>query len=277
MSAEYENFGDMWSAALDLTIKSKHIETARQGTPTRRVQGASFKLLNPSKSILDCERRGFSLKYGCAEFIWYLNEFASLQQISHYAPSYKKYASDDYGFYGPRLHIERQSAIEQAARELKADTACRRAVAAPWRTEDVFFGHKSDLPCTLSYQFLVEDGKRVNMIATMRSNDVWLGMPNDVFVNTCIQIAVAKIAGFELGWYLHQVGDLHLYGRHWDVADQVFNEDIRSQEIDYDMTPVRWSDILQLIPLEEEFRLHGRGPGLPQDKFVSFIYKGLLS
>ena len=45
----------------------------------------------------------------------------------------------------------------------------------------------------------------------MRSNDVWLGLPYDVFCFTSIQCLISEEIGIPLGWYQHQVGSLHVY------------------------------------------------------------------
>jgi hypothetical protein len=52
----------------------------------------------------------------------------------------------------------------------------------------------------------------------MRSNDVWLGFPYDVFVNTCLQQILANEMQLELGTYTHHVGSLHLYEKNEKAA-----------------------------------------------------------
>jgi len=52
----------------------------------------------------------------------------------------------------------------------------------------------------------------------MRSNDVWLGMPYDIWCFTCIQILIAQELGVEVGSYIHQPGSLHLYEKNWEKA-----------------------------------------------------------
>ena len=47
----------------------------------------------------------------------------------------------------------------------------------------------------------------------MRSNDVWMGFPYDVFQFTCMQILMSMELGVEIGTYTHIAGSLHLYER----------------------------------------------------------------
>ena len=69
-----------------------------------------------------------------------------------------------------------------------------------------------DVNCTISLQFFIRDGK-LYCTAYMRSNDIWLGYPYDVFQFTNMQILLSMELGLELGTYTHIAGSLHLYER----------------------------------------------------------------
>jgi len=91
----------------------------------------------------------------------------------------------------------------------------RQAVITMWNGGDLLhaiIGDHKDLPCTLSLQFLLR-GRLLHCIATMRSNDVWLGLPYDVFAFTCLQRLIADALKVKTGMYVHQVGSLHVYER----------------------------------------------------------------
>lgn len=49
------------------------------------------------------------------------------------------------------------------------------------------------------------------MMVHMRSNDVYLGLPHDIFAFTMLQEIAAREIGVGLGSYLHSVGSMHLY------------------------------------------------------------------
>lgn len=96
----------------------------------------------------------------------------------------------------------------------------RQAVVTMWSAGDLphaIARDHADLPCTLALQFILRD-RKLHCIATMRSNDAWLGLPYDVFAFTCLQRLVAQAVGAELGTYTHQVGSMHLYDRNRDRA-----------------------------------------------------------
>ena len=56
------------------------------------------------------------------------------------------------------------------------------------------------------------------MHTTMRSQDLWLGFPYDVFTFTVLHELMAGWVGAELGEYRHTVDSLHLYSTNWDAA-----------------------------------------------------------
>jgi hypothetical protein len=96
---------------------------------------------------------------------------------------------------------------------LQTSPETRQAVLSIWHPMDAYEvakARRKDIPCTLSLQFLVREG-RLNLIVTMRSNDIWLGLPYDIFCWTTLQAFIAEELGLGMGWYQHQAGSLHLY------------------------------------------------------------------
>jgi thymidylate synthase len=73
-------------------------------------------------------------------------------------------------------------------------------------------GSKKDIPCTLSVQFVLRQ-ERLYAITTMRSNDLWLGFPYDVFCFSTLQRLFAYTLGVDVADYVHNVGSMHLYTR----------------------------------------------------------------
>jgi hypothetical protein len=90
------------------------------------------------------------------------------------------------------------------------------------------------------------------MIATMRSNDLWLGLPYDVFAFTCIQQMVAAALGVGLGWYQHQAGSLHVYDRNMEKTKAAANPlPFDTGRLKYDWFNFRWrNDIAEALSYE---------------------------
>lgn len=114
------------------------------------------------------------------------------------------------------------------------------------------------------------------MIVNMRSNDVWVGMPNDVFCNTMIQILMCKLLNLNLGWYQHQVGDLHAYEKHFDLIDTIVPDQVQSYSTPMSRAPIHWSDIQRLVEFEQQWRTNSGGALTTlSDYLLSFIQENL--
>jgi len=100
--------------------------------------------------------------------------------------------------------------------KLRADPFTRQAVIQVWdRQKDS--QHRvpmpKDIPCTLSITFGTEGKRLLTMSVVMRSNDVWLGLPFDVFQFRQLQRTVANCLGWDIGQYCHHDVSMHAYDR----------------------------------------------------------------
>lgn len=146
--------------------------------------------------------------------------------IACYAPQYVRFANDGmaYGAYGHRLvtNVAPYDLLQTALAVLKKTPDSRQCVVSLWRPDDLitaYEGTKNDLPCTLSWQFFIRNNA-LHLSGHMRSNDVWLGFPYDVYVNTCIQRMMAGTLKLAVGDYVHSVGSMHLYDKNRGAAQE---------------------------------------------------------
>ena len=168
--------------------------------------------------------------------------------ITKYAPQYKNFAEPSgevHGAYGKRFLQYFDALISQ----LKIE-GNRRCVISLYESSDLMHPQAKDIPCTLNWQFIVEENM-LCMIANMRSNDVWLGMPYDIYVNTLIQRVVASHLGLECGWYQHQVMNIHLYERDWKKVEDMssYNVDVRPLFVKDTLTTldmIQWAQFIEM-------------------------------
>src|SRR5690606_21129551 len=88
--------------------------------------------------------------------------------------------------------------------KLVEDRDTRQAVVNIWRESPP---ESRDIPCTLSLQWLIRNGK-LYCIATMRSSDLWLGHPYDTFNFSAISFYI--LLQLRTSGILVTLGDLHL-------------------------------------------------------------------
>jgi thymidylate synthase len=136
----------------------------------------------------------------------------------------------DYGAYGPRLSAQ----LQQCVTALRIDPTSRQAIATIWRPDDLT--HNGDRPCTVMLHFLIRDGK-LELHTTMRSNDVWLGTPYDVFAFTQLQQTVAYALDVSAGQYVHHATSLHLYHRNFAQVDELDHVDSVAYALTRDTLP----------------------------------------
>lgn len=169
------------------------------------------------------KRRNASTAYAAGELLWYLRGSDDGRIMEAYAPQYSRFLDPDgtaYGAYGKRLATYNQ--LDYLYRLLQDRPETRQAVLSLWRPNDLGAADNakhSDIPCTLSLQFLTRD-RELNLIVTMRSNDVWLGLPYDGWCFSQLLKIMAAALGVQPGWVQHQAGSMHLYERNFNAAIQ---------------------------------------------------------
>jgi hypothetical protein len=176
------------------------------------IRGQETRELVAVQAVIDpyhplADRPGFSETFALLETLQVICGRGDLHQLARHAPRFPQLAPS-YVTYGPRLGWQ----LREVVHMLEAHPEARGAVAQVHAPEDLRKGYP-DQPCTLSLQFLVRED-RLHLIATMRSNDIWFGTPNDVFMFTFFQREVAAALNLHAGHYVHQAGSLHVYPEH---------------------------------------------------------------
>jgi thymidylate synthase len=192
---------------------------APRGLPTVEVLGAQLLLRNPRRRMVDLPPvRVLNPAFAVAEAVWIIAGSAS-PWIFRFNDRLVGFADGGIlrGAYGPRLRRwgGRIDQLDQVRRLLVAEPSSRQAAVQLFDPARDFAGHR-DVPCTVGYRFFLRGG-RLHMHTTMRSQDLWLGFPYDVFAATVLQELLAGWLGAKVGDYHHQVDSLHLYSR--DLGD----------------------------------------------------------
>ena len=253
---------------------------APRGSRTRELLVPRLVLTNPRARLLASSARAADYGFAVGEFLWYLSGRDDLATMAYYnrrMPSFSDdgvtlnsaYGAMIWGAASDASRIHRSSArIDQwdvAVRTIVGDLDTRRAVIA---IDDKEFHYSADgvgivpsgrdVPCTLTMQFLVREG-RLHLHVNMRSNDVFWGMAYDIFSFTLLQeLMLGELRDhgldIELGWYYHTVGSLHLYvDRHEATARKIIEERVEATPMD----PLGddWSQFAPLLDDERALRL----------------------
>ena len=117
--------------------------------------------------------------------------------------------------------------LENQLGELLNDTDSRRATLAinqPYHKNK----NNKDIPCTQYLQFFIRNNE-LHLGVSMRSNDIVFGLCNDIFTFCLFQQLMfnelkEKNKKLRLGKYHHHAGSLHIYDRHYLMADNILKE-----------------------------------------------------
>lgn len=186
--------------------------------PTIRIRGSNVKESISDRVVVDMNEpyvrhpgRKISDAFRYAEAYWILSGSNRVSGIEPYAPSIAHFSDNGavfQGAYGPKI-TEQLMYIGEC---LDTDPHSRQAVINIWRENP---RASKDVPCTLSLQFLVRENE-LHVIANMRSSDIWLGLPYDIFNFTCVANYVRLVwhqPRLQLGTLTVNMGSSHLYER----------------------------------------------------------------
>lgn len=220
------------------------------------ILGVTIEILQARSRLSRSETRG-RLFSSLGELLWYLTGDNRLEFIEPYISRYKQESEDGvsvYGGYGPRLFQQRgHNQLGNVIKLLGDRPTSKRAVIQIFNAEDLAGSHK-EIPCTTTLQFLVRE-ERVCLVASLRSNDAFLGLPHDVFCFTMLQEIVARSLGRDIGRYIHFAGSMHLYDEHRVGAQSLVDERFQAR-VEMPQMPIGdpWPSIESVLKAESRIR-----------------------
>ena len=114
--------------------------------------------------------------------------------------------------------------VGQLVENLKKNPDSRRHVVSAWNPGDV--DSMALPPCHCLFQFYVADGK-LSCQLYQRSADIFLGVPFNIASYALLTHMIAQVCGYQVGDFVHTLGDAHLYSNHLDQARLQLSRDFR--------------------------------------------------
>jgi thymidylate synthase len=223
-------------------VLNEGLPRSPRGNPTLDAGCVVIELSTPAHALpLGCGRN-LSKNVAVAEAIQLIGGFHDPAMMIRASDNFTSFMDDGkfHGAYGGRI----KSQTIDVVHKLKVDSESRQAIITLWdpALDNIMGMH--DYPCTVMLQFEVI-AKRLCMTTVMRSNDVWLGLPYDLFQFTQLQWTVAKALGYRPGAYRHVALSLHIYEANVEAAEKL-----------YDPT---------------DFAFQPQGIGVPNDPFLTTL------
>ncbi len=212
----------------------------RTGTGTRSVFGYQMRY-NLAEGFPVLTTKKLHLRSIIHELLWFLKGDSNIKYLKENGVSIWDEWADENGDLGPVYGVQWRSwpnpkveydydweenstsyivnePIDQITKlidGLKNNPNSRRHIVSAWNPALV-----DDMalpPCHTMFQFYVADNK-LSCQLYQRSADIFLGVPFNIASYALFTQMVAQVCGFELGDFVHTLGDAHIYHNHFEQA-----------------------------------------------------------
>lgn len=224
-------------------------EVTCRGLATKECLGA-MTVVPMDQPVVTIKARNLGYRFMAAEAWWILTGDNRVETIAPYSKKITDFSDDGETFngaYGPPISLQLRHVTDTLIR----DPESRQAYITIWRPCPV---KSKDIPCTTGVQFLIRNNE-LHVMVDMRSSDVWLGWPYDVFNFAMLGLYVLlrlrdlnelPWKHVNLGKVYHFLKSQHLYVKDIDKVEDIFEG--KFEEIDYlPVNPVDFETANDLI------------------------------
>jgi thymidylate synthase len=214
-----KNFDQEWLHLLDRILCDGQNTTPR-GLTTKELLHQTI-VVDMRRPVLVIPERKLSYQFMAAEAYWILSGDNRVETIAPFNKRIAEFSDDGrtfYGAYGPRIHDQ----LDYVINTLLENRDTRQAAMTIWRENPP---KTKDVPCTIGLVFNIRDGV-LHTSVLMRSSDVWLGIPYDVFNFSMLSHYICATLNYvNCGKTNYNPGLLyltavssHLYKENWEQA-----------------------------------------------------------
>ena len=168
-------------AALQKQAEDGFSDSSRDGAVVGEFLDAVMVVEDPTRNIVTSPIRKMPMRYAVGELAWYLSGSNRVADIAQFAKKWVEISDDGVhsnSAYGYRIqHMFGFDQWEFVKDLIMKDPNTRQAVI---HIKDASNKPTKDTPCTVYLQFFLRDNK-LNLSVPMRSNDIWMGVPYDMF------------------------------------------------------------------------------------------------
>jgi thymidylate synthase len=239
------DFSRTWLDAIN-DILTNGDPVAPRGKMTREIPQRTM-VVDMRRPVLRVPDRSLSFRFMAAEAFWILSGDDRVETISPYNSRIKDFSDDGerfFGAYGPKIKAQLPYIIEK----LNADEDSRQAGLTIWRECPP---NTKDVPCTVAIFFSIRNNK-LNAHVFMRSSDVWLGVPYDVFNFSMLSHLVCGLLNehrqlanaVKPGQLFLTAASSHLYETNWADAKLCLASEVLEQP---ETSTLLWNDAAYLM------------------------------
>ncbi len=195
----------------------------RTGTGTRSVFGRQMRF-DLSKGFPLLTTKKVYLKGIIYELLWFLKGDTNIHYLQEHNVHIWDEWADENGNLGPVYGSQWRNwddkgidQIKNVIETLKKNPNDRRMIVTAWNPAQV--PNMALPPCHMMFQFYVANNK-LSCMLYQRSCDMFLGVPFNIASYALLTMMIAHVCGFELGEFVHTLGDTHIYHNHFEQVKE---------------------------------------------------------
>lgn len=195
-------------------------KTDRTGTGTKSIFGYQLRY-DVSQGFPLVTTKKVHVKSIIHELLWFLKGDTNVKYLQDHDVKIWNEWADENGNLGPVYGAQWRSwkgadgnvidQISEVITQIKENPDSRRLIVSAWNVAEV--PNMALAPCHAMFQFYVADGK-LSLQLYQRSADVFLGVPFNIASYALLLMMVAQVCELEVGDYIHNFGDVHIYNNH---------------------------------------------------------------
>ena len=266
-----EHFSEVYKKLLkDLLNKGDY--TSPNNSATLELENVQFQIENTKSCLFKNKIRSSKKKYIERELRWYISGDTSIDYISQHTKLWENICDDNNQVYSNYGHIlfnqQNNHKISEwfwAVSQLSKDKETRKSIirfSKPRHSDP----RTKDFVCAMYGYFSIRNNK-LNFSVSMRSNDVILGLPNDIAFFSILHQNMFNIIkehhrDIELGTYTHKIDSLHVYRENISEVEAMLNQPFKNDILD-----------LSIHKLVDQYGLRVENYGINISKMLKTYYK----
>jgi len=203
-------------------MKNGTLKTDRTGTGTKSVFGYQMRF-NLADGFPCVTTKKLHLKSIIHELLWFLKGDTNIKYLKENGVRIWDEWADENGDLGhvygyqwrswPTPEGKHIDQIKQVLNQLKDNPNSRRIIVSAWNVGEI--KNMALPPCHTFFQFYVSENK-LSCQLYQRSADIFLGVPFNIASYALLTMMVAQVCNFQLGDFVHTLGDAHIYTNHFE-------------------------------------------------------------
>ena len=212
-------------------MKNGTLKTDRTGTGTKSVFGYQMRF-NLADGFPCVTTKKLHLKSIIHELLWFLKGDTNIKYLKENGVRIWDEWADENGDLGhvygyqwrswPTPDGKHIDQIKQVLNQLKDNPNSRRIIVSAWNVGEI--KNMALPPCHTFFQFYVSENK-LSCQLYQRSADIFLGVPFNIASYALLTMMVAQVCNFQLGDFVHTLGDAHIYTNHFEQTNLQLSRD----------------------------------------------------